>query len=113
LLLLTLLPALAATAAEPVIRVGVYENPPKLLMGEDGLPSGIHGDLLREIAQGEGWRLRAVHCEWEECLSALGTGSIDLMPDVAYSDSRSLQQEPPAGFPSDTGPAQLVANLPS
>ncbi len=91
LMLLTLLPAFAATAAEPVVRVGVYENPPKLLMGEDGLPSGIHGDLLREIAQAEGWKLKAVRCEWEECLNALGTGSIDLMPDVAYSDSRNIE----------------------
>jgi hypothetical protein len=100
MLLLTLLPALPEAAAEPVVRVGGYESPPKLLMGEDGLPSGIHGDLLRKIAQAEGWQLRSVRCEWEHCLACLKTDNIDLLPDAAYSVSRKHS----TGFPSGAGP---------
>ena len=90
IILLTLLPTFAATAAERVVRVGVYENPPKLMQGKDGLPSGILGDLLKEIAQAERWKISTVPCEWEDCLSAVKEGRIDLMPDVAYTDSRDI-----------------------
>jgi diguanylate cyclase (GGDEF)-like protein/PAS domain S-box-containing protein len=88
LLLLTLLPAFASSAAATIVRVGVYENPPKLFLDKDGQPSGIQGDLLRAIAKAEGWQLRTVRCEWEACLTALKAGTIDLLPDVAHSDSR-------------------------
>ena len=72
------------------VRVGVYENPPKLaLAARDHLPSGILGDLLVEIARREGWQVRAVPCEWEKCLALLEAGEIDLMPDVAYTEARA------------------------
>ncbi len=90
ILLLTLLPTFAATAAERVVRVGIYENPPKLMQGKDGLPSGILGDLLQEIAQAEHWKISAVSCEWEDCLNGIKDERIDLMPDVAYTDSRNI-----------------------
>ena len=70
------------------IRVGVYQNEPKIFMGADGQPSGILGDLLIEIAQHEGWALRPVACEWQACLDALQKGELDLMPDVAYNEQR-------------------------
>ena len=75
-------------AQERVIRVGVYENPPKITLGADGKISGILGDLLQEMAQREGWTLRASPCEWEACLSALQARRIDLLPDVAHSLAR-------------------------
>ena len=72
------------------IRVGVYQNEPKIFMGSDGQPSGILGDLLTEIARHENWTLRAVPCEWEACLDALQKGELDLMPDVAYNEQRDI-----------------------
>ena len=85
-LLLLGLAALPALARE--VRVGVYENPPKLQLGADGEPSGILGELLAEIARTEGWTLRAVPCEWQQCLEALRAGEIDVMPDVARMPER-------------------------
>ncbi|UCV03145.1 PAS domain S-box protein [Dechloromonas denitrificans] len=80
----------SAVQAEPrEVRVGVYANAPKILLDEQGEPSGILGDLLKEIAQREGWTLKAVSCVWQECLSALSAGQIDLMPDIAYSKQRA------------------------
>ncbi|MDE2418957.1 MAG: EAL domain-containing protein [Burkholderiales bacterium] len=72
------------------VRVGVYQNEPKIFMGADGQPSGILGELLVEIARLEGWRLRPVRCEWQACLDALQAGNLDLMPDVAYSEQRDI-----------------------
>ncbi|GGO76956.1 hypothetical protein GCM10011348_05390 [Marinobacterium nitratireducens] len=92
LALLLSLPAAAAPGdGDGVVRVGVYENAPKLMLGRDGRPSGILGDLLVEIAQREGWNLQPVPCRWQQCLEALERGTIDLMPDVAYSDQRALR----------------------
>ncbi len=72
------------------VRVGVYQNPPQLMVGPDGQPSGILGDLLREIARREGWILKPIACEWQDCLRAVQEGQIDLLPGVERSDSRAL-----------------------
>ncbi|MFZ3220666.1 MAG: EAL domain-containing protein [Rhodoferax sp.] len=71
------------------VRVGVYANEPKIALGADGQPTGILGDLLREIAQREDWTLVPVVCEWQACLEATRLGQIDLMPDVAFSEQRA------------------------
>lgn len=72
------------------IRVGVYENKPKIFTDAQGSPSGIFIDLLKVIGDKEGWQLRYVNCEWNECLKKIEAGSIDLMPDVAHSEERDL-----------------------
>jgi len=79
----------AAHAAPREVRVGVYENPPKLLAGPSGHPSGILGDILQELARLEAWTLVPVPCEWDGCLRLLEDGQIDLMPDVAYNEARA------------------------
>ena len=78
----------AAAAAQREVRVGVYENPPKITLGQDGQPSGILGDLLQEIAREKGWVLQSVSCEWQACLHQLQAGQIDVLPDVAHSKER-------------------------
>jgi diguanylate cyclase (GGDEF)-like protein/PAS domain S-box-containing protein len=83
--------AWAQSAGSPVVRVGVYNNPPKIFMGSDQQPTGIFGDLLRAVARQEGWTLQAVRCEWQDCLDQLQTGQIDLMPDVALTPERDAQ----------------------
>ncbi len=88
LAVLTLIPALAATAPRQ-LTVGVYENAPKLGFDAAGRASGIQIDILREIAGAENWTLSFVRCDWQACLDALRSGSIDLLPDVAYSDERA------------------------
>jgi diguanylate cyclase (GGDEF)-like protein len=73
------------------VRVGVYENEPKVFTDAQGVPSGILIDLLKAVADNEGWQLAYVSCKWEDCLKKLEAGSIDLMPDVAYSVERDLR----------------------
>lgn len=87
--LLAMLLSSVVQAAPRVVRVGVYENPPKLLADSQGQPSGILGDMLREVARLESWTLVPVPCEWDRCLRLLEDGEIDLMPDVAFNESRA------------------------
>lgn len=77
-----------AWAAQEV-RVGTYANEPKLILNSAGQLSGIFGDLLREIASQEGWRLKPVPCEWQHCLELARDGDIDLLPDVAWNEERA------------------------
>ena len=72
-----------------VVRVGLYENKPKIFTNEEGQPSGIFIDILEKIALFQNWELVYVSCDWSDCLCALEEGRIDLMPDVAFSPERS------------------------
>ncbi len=72
------------------VTVGVYENEPKIYTDAQGRASGLFIDLLREIAARQDWQLEFVPCNWVDCLQALNDGSLDLMPDVAYSEARAL-----------------------
>ncbi len=87
-LLLALLLSASPAAAGRNVRVGVYQNEPKVFLDENGQAAGLFIELLEKIAAEEGWTLEYVPCEWEACLNALAAGEIDLMPDVAYSAER-------------------------
>ncbi|MDX1367858.1 EAL domain-containing protein [Pseudomonas sp.] len=91
LLALCLLCAAPAWAQPREVRVGVYANEPKILLGQNGQISGILGELLGEIARQENWRLVPVPCDWQACLELAKEGTIDLLPDVAISTERALQ----------------------
>ncbi|WP_254795766.1 EAL domain-containing protein [Arsukibacterium indicum] len=69
--------------------VGVYQNPPKIMVNADGMPTGIFGDLLQHIADQQNWQLKPVACDWAYCLELLASGDIDILPDVAYSPERA------------------------
>ena len=88
-----LLQARPALAKEPqptlTVRVGAYENPPKIFTDKDGQVRGIFPDILQRIAADEGWRLVYVPGTWEECLQRLESGGIDIMVDVAFSKKRA------------------------
>ncbi|MBU5637459.1 transporter substrate-binding domain-containing protein [Geomonas sp. Red69] len=88
LLILTCLFPAAAGASGRTVTVGVYENPPKIFTSDAGKPTGIFIDLIEQIAEKEGWRMRYVPGTWSEGLERLQKGEIDLMPDVAYTAER-------------------------
>lgn len=79
----------ASDAATRVVRVGAYDNAPKVYIDSNGKPAGLFIELLQPIARQEGWSVHYVRCTWAECLRQLEDGRIDLMPDVAYSATRS------------------------
>ncbi len=83
---------LRAGAGE-VVKVGTYDNEPKVFMDTSGKPRGIFVDIINEVASREGWELQYVPGTWEENLKRLAAGEIDIMPDVAYSEERALKYE--------------------
>ncbi|HMP90137.1 MAG TPA: transporter substrate-binding domain-containing protein [Kiritimatiellia bacterium] len=75
------------------IRVGFYENRPKIYLSEAGDFTGFFPEILEAIAAMEGWRLEYVPGSWQDGLDRLGRGEIDLMPDVALSPERQQLYE--------------------
>src|SRR5512145_1526350 len=47
-------------ADDRMVRIGIYENAPKVFMDESGKPSGIFVDIIEHIAKIEGWKLEYV-----------------------------------------------------
>ena len=78
----------AVHASGTHVRVGVYENSPKVGLSEAGTPEGIFVDIISRIAAEEGWAIEFVSGTWMEGLNRLAAGEIDLVPDVAQSKSR-------------------------
>lgn len=54
-----------------------------------GRAAGIFIDIIEEIAQREGWSIEYVPGSWSEGLQRLRSGTLDLMPDVAYTSRRA------------------------
>lgn len=88
-----LLVAAPGVASAEVVRVGVYQNPPKVFVDDKGRPSGFWPGLTREVAAREGWQIDWVSGSWEQSLERLRRGDIDLMPDVAVTPERQRQFE--------------------
>lgn len=85
-----LVSSVAVSADDSItVRVGVYENNPKIFTDEEGNASGFWGDILEYIASNEGWQVEYMPGTWDECLSRLENNEIDIMPDVAYTEERS------------------------
>ena len=83
----------ALGADSTVVKVGYYENPPKLFGGMQEKPKGIFPEIIEDIARKENWNLEWVRGTWEEGLARLESGEIDVMPDVAYSLNRAEKYE--------------------
>jgi signal transduction histidine kinase/DNA-binding response OmpR family regulator len=71
------------------IRIGTYDNAPKIYQQADGSIAGFYAELVEAIASSSSLAYRFVHGTWEEGLSRLAAGEIDVMVDVAYSDERA------------------------
>lgn len=75
--------------ASDTIRVGLYQNEPKIYLDENGEPAGIFVELLNEIAKKENWHLVYVTNSWKQNLQNIENEYIDLMPDVAFNAKRN------------------------
>jgi PAS domain S-box-containing protein len=78
-----------SVSADVQIKVGIYQNKPKIFTDNDGKVKGFYIDLLEYIASKEGWRLEYVPGTWDQCLERLENGRIDLLPDIAFSEERA------------------------
>jgi ABC-type amino acid transport substrate-binding protein/signal transduction histidine kinase/CheY-like chemotaxis protein len=83
-----------ALGQEPItVRVGAYENRPKIYTNTRGAVVGIFPDILDTIAYEKGWRLQYVFGTWVQCLNRLEKNKIDIMVDVAFSEERNKRYD--------------------
>jgi hypothetical protein len=87
LLALLLLPREPA-AQSASLRVGLYQNSPKIFIDDAGKARGFFPELIDRLAAKNGWTITYVPCAWADCLDMLAHGEIDIMPDVAKSSDR-------------------------
>ncbi|MHA1149334.1 MAG: ATP-binding protein [Promethearchaeota archaeon] len=71
------------------LKVGMYDNEPKVFKDKEGNVKGLFPEILEYIAQEEKWKIEWVEGDWTTCLERLEEGKIDIMIDVAYSDDRA------------------------
>ena len=72
----------------PKIRVGYFLLDGFQETSGEGFKSGYGYDYLMEIAQYTGWEYEFVDGSWEECLSMLESGQIDILGAVQRSEER-------------------------
>ncbi len=88
ILLFFLISFLGIANGSRVLRVGLYENEPKIFT-QNGKAVGFWPDIIQYIASKEGWKIEWVPGTWRECQERLEAGEIDIMPDVGYTEERS------------------------
>jgi PAS domain S-box-containing protein len=91
ILLILLLTSIASSSENEglTIRVGVYDNPPKVYLDENGEYKGFFPEIIELVARNESWNVEYVFGDWNTCLKRLESGDIDVMVDVAYSENRA------------------------
>lgn len=85
LLILFFFEAIHAQIKEPV-RIGVYNNSPKIFMNDDGEAAGIFVDIINHIAENEDLEVTYVPGEWQELKEMLLENKIDILPDFTFSE---------------------------
>lgn len=78
-----------AQTEKTVIKVGAYDNYPKIFQDENGDWQGIFPDILQSVANKQNWQIEYIAGTWTDDLKRLEEGQIDIMVDVAYSDERA------------------------
>jgi len=76
-------------ASNKTVKVGIYQNKPKVFVDAAGEPQGFFIDILNHIASKEGWQLDYVLSTWEKNLEKLEKAEIDLILDIAESKGRA------------------------
>jgi signal transduction histidine kinase/ActR/RegA family two-component response regulator len=76
-------------ASNKTVKVGIYQNKPKVFVNSAGEPQGFFIDILNHIASKEGWQLDYVLSTWEQNLEKLEKSEIDLLLDIAESEGRA------------------------
>lgn len=79
--------------SQETVRIGVYQNPPKIYMDKQGRIRGLFGDIISHIADQEEWETVYVQGTWNELLEKLEAEEIDILPDTAYTEYRAGRYE--------------------
>lgn len=75
-----------------IYRVGVYNSKPLIFM-ENNVAQGFYVDVLKSIADREGWTLNYVPCKWADCIAKVEAGQLDILPGVGYTEERAQKMD--------------------
>ncbi|MBX3042506.1 MAG: transporter substrate-binding domain-containing protein [Candidatus Kapabacteria bacterium] len=70
------------------LKVGVYDNSPKIFLDENGKPAGIFIDVINSVCNSNNFEVEYIHGNWDDLVNKLLLGEIDLLPDMSYSLQR-------------------------
>ncbi len=84
LLFLGLLPR--AARAEKAIVVGIYPHPPLMMIDDRARPDGFLVEVVRAIADREGWDVAFRGGSWADCIEWLEKGEVDMLGGVPFND---------------------------
>lgn len=90
-LLITLTPL--AFSQEQTIKVGVFDNPPKINIDKNNNVSGIYSSIIESVAKENGWKIEYVIGTFQEHLESAKRGELAILTDVAYSEERAKYLE--------------------
>lgn len=76
------------TQARPVVRVAIFPHEPGTFLDAQGRPTGLFVDVLREVADREGWELQFRLVPWAQTLELARKGEVDLITTVARNPER-------------------------
>ena len=79
--------------ASELLKVGIYDNPPKVFLDERNQPAGLFVDIIEYIAKKEKIEIEYVFDSWTAHLDNLNHGHIDILVDVAFSEERAKRFE--------------------
>lgn len=75
--------------SETVIKMGIYQNNPKVFTDEKGKPDGFFVDITNEIAKQNNFKIEYVLGTWSENIKKLENKEIDAMLDVSFTEDRA------------------------
>lgn len=78
----------AAFAQQQTVKVGVYDNYPKIYRDDNGNIKGFWADITDTIAAKENWKVDYVYGTFQQGLQRLQNGQIDMMVDVGVDTQR-------------------------
>ncbi|MDA3937984.1 MAG: transporter substrate-binding domain-containing protein [Spirochaetia bacterium] len=73
------------------LRIGTYENAPKIFTDESGKIAGFWADITNYIAEKENWEIEWVQGDWDQCIQRLENNEIDILVDVGVTPDRQEQ----------------------
>jgi len=82
-------PVAWAAQDRTAVRIGVFDNPPIVSAAPGAPPEGIAIDMIRSVAEREGWQVTYVPDSFDNLLARLDKGDIDLLAVIAYSEERA------------------------
>jgi len=71
------------------LKVGIYQNSPKVFEDSYGVPKGFFVDILNEISNINSITVDFIFGSWTENLEKLRYGELDALVDISYSEDRA------------------------